>query len=151
MYSKQEATLIKRDFWRRFGQYMRPLKNSAGENVNWLNYKTGVRQIYFRLDVKRNEASVAIEIRHHDPVSRSGYFEKLNALKLLFREIAGEEWEWNPAFTDEDGIEIAKIAKSLADVNVFNENDWPAIISFLKSGIMALDKFWVEVKEVVAD
>jgi len=35
----------------------------------------------------------------------------------------------------------------LPAVNILKENDWPAIISFLKPRIIALDKFWILVKD----
>jgi hypothetical protein len=34
-------------------------------------------------------------------------------------------------------------------VNIFHEADWPAIISFLKPRIMALDEFWEIAKNVI--
>ncbi|TVP42967.1 MAG: DUF4268 domain-containing protein, partial [Mongoliibacter sp.] len=34
----------------------------------------------------------------------------------------------------------------LADVNVMEKDDWPAIISFLKPRIIALDAFWSNIK-----
>jgi len=35
----------------------------------------------------------------------------------------------------------------LKEVNIFDTNAWPAIISFLKPRIIALDKFWSLVKD----
>ena len=66
MYSKREASLLRKNFWTQFGQYMRPLRGATGEPVNWLNYKTGARHIYFRLDAGVNQATIAIELRHPD-------------------------------------------------------------------------------------
>ena len=42
MYSRQEASQLRKNFWTSFGQYMRPLPNADGERVNWLNYKAAV-------------------------------------------------------------------------------------------------------------
>jgi len=67
MYSREEAAQIKRDFWTRFGQYMRPVPGASGDTINWLNYKTGIRHLFFRLDAGRQQASIGIEIRHPDP------------------------------------------------------------------------------------
>jgi len=41
---------MRKNFWTMFGQYMRPVLNANDEELNWLNYKTGARHIYFRLD-----------------------------------------------------------------------------------------------------
>ena len=63
MYSKQQASLLRKNFWTRFGQYMRPVKNSEGGSINWLNYKTGIKHIYFRMDANTDHARIAIELR----------------------------------------------------------------------------------------
>lgn len=147
MYSRQEASLIRRKFWTRFGQYMRPVNGATGDTVNWLNYKTGVKHIYFRMDAGRQNASVAIELRHTDAALRQHYFEQLGQLRSILEQITGERWEWQLLTADEDGNNISRISTSLAAVNIFKEADWPSIISFLKPRIIALDELWMTVKE----
>ncbi len=49
--------------------------------------------------------------------------------------------------TDEDGKQVSRISSQLNMVNVFDMNDWPAIISFLKPRMLALDTFWNMVKD----
>jgi hypothetical protein len=44
--------------------------------------------------------------------------------------------------SDEQDRPISVIQKILTGVNIFRNEDWPAIISFLKPRIMALDSFW---------
>ena len=46
-----------------FGQYMRPVLNANDEEVNWLNYKTGARHIYFRMDAGKSVASISIQVQ----------------------------------------------------------------------------------------
>ncbi|MEO7984165.1 MAG: DUF4268 domain-containing protein, partial [Bacteroidota bacterium] len=134
-------------FWTNFGQYMRPVKGVNGDTINWLNYKTGTRHLYFRMDVQDSSASVAIEMRHPDDESRKQSYEHFLQVKNLFSQAMGEAWDWKAAQPDEDGQIISRINKTLNGVNIFNDNDWPAIISFLKQRIMALDQFWMEVKD----
>ncbi|MCW3116154.1 MAG: hypothetical protein JWM28_236, partial [Chitinophagaceae bacterium] len=66
MYSKQDASAVRKNFWTRFGQYMNPLPGADGQPVNWLNYKTGIKYLYFRMDAGHKQAAIAIEIRHPD-------------------------------------------------------------------------------------
>ena len=61
MYTKQEASLIKKKFWTSFGRYLQPVPNAEGETINWINYKTGIRDIFFRMDVDTRSAQIAIE------------------------------------------------------------------------------------------
>jgi hypothetical protein len=147
MYSKQEASQLRKKFWTQFGQYMRPLSGAGGERVNWLNYKTGVRHIYFRMDADNKQASVSIELRQPDATMQQYYFDKFMELKPVLEQTMGEKWDWELFATDDDKRQVSRIGKKLNGVNVFNESDWPAIISFLKPGMLALDTFWDLVKE----
>ena len=64
-------------------------------------------------------------------------------LKLIFEDTLGEnDWTWIPETRDEQGEAISVIQKDLPDVNIFKSEDWPAIISFLKARIIAIDNFW---------
>jgi hypothetical protein len=149
MYTKQEATKIKASFWTSFGQYMRPLPGASGEPVNWLNYKTGIRHFFFRMDVDSKQASIAIELRHPDIEQQEYYYHSLLQWKKILEEMVGEQWNWQSSITDEDGKTIHRISTSLAGVNIFEVNDWPKIISFLKPRLIILDSFWYQVGEQV--
>lgn len=147
MYSKQEVSQVRTKFWTSFGQYMRPVKGAYGDTVNWLNYKTGVRHIYFRMDVTSSQASIAIELQHPDRELRHLYFDQFAQLKKLLENACEEQWDWEQDFIEEHGKEISRIRKTLNDVNIFKEDDWPQIISFLKPRILALDQFWMDVRD----
>jgi hypothetical protein len=149
MYSKQEASLIRKDFWTSLGLYMRPLRGAAGEPVNWLNYKTGIKHIYFRMDANNKMASIAIELSHPDNELRQHYFEQLQLLRSILIQETGEDWEWEPNSYDEDGKLFSRIGTHMPGINIFNKADWPAIISFLKPRMVALDAFWYQVKDIV--
>ena len=146
MYSRQEASILRKKFWTSFGQYMRPLPNADGEMINWINYKTGVRQVHFRMDANNKMASIAIELRHADPIIREEYFKKFQQLKHVLEDTLGERWDWQMSVADEDGMVISRIGTTKTGVSVFNNDDWPAIISFLKPRLIALDSFWALAK-----
>ena len=147
MYSKKEASLIRKNFWTSFGQYMKPLPDAAKERVNWINYNTGVKHIYFRMDADSKHASIAIEITDPDPLQRQQQYEKFLQLKSLFTETMEEEWKWQKNVADEHGKHISRIGTEISGVNIVKTEDWPAIISFLKPRMILLDRFWYSVKE----
>jgi hypothetical protein len=147
MYTRQEASLIRKQFWTSFGQYMRPLPGANGDTINWLNYKTGIRHLYFRMDADTTQASIAIELRHTNLSLQQQYFEQLQQVKILLEEQTGEEWKWELHQPDEDGNMVSRVSIALEKVNIFNTANWPTIISFLKPRILALDKFWDLVKD----
>jgi len=148
MYSKDEATKIRQQFWITFGKYMKPIPSADGETVNWVNYKTGVKHIFFRLDATQKKASIAIVLAHPDTELRHLFFEQFEAYKALLANSLAEEWQWQQNDVNDFGIAQSSISHSLTDVNIYNQNHWPTIISFLKPRIIALDEFWSNVKPI---
>jgi len=66
MYSKDEVSQLKQEFWTAFGQYMSPILSAEGIRANWVNYKTGLKHVYFRMNANKRSASIAIELAHPD-------------------------------------------------------------------------------------
>lgn len=151
MYSKAEIAKVKTDFWTTFGQYMRPVPGAEGGRVNWQNYKTGVRNIFFRMKAERDFTSIGIEIHHQDEEMQELMFYQFREFQNILHSTLGEEWDWQLHVTDEYGKIISLIQKKLKDVNVMNREDWPEIISFLKPRIIALDDFWSNMKPAFED
>lgn len=145
MYSRQEASRLRQDFWTRFGQYMTPVLSADGERINWVNYRTGEPQLNFRMDAGPQEATVALVLSHRDAGMRELYYQQLLELKMLFEATAGADWHWIPVSTTERGT-VSKVEQTLTGVSVFRPEDWPALISFFKMRIMALDAFWSQAK-----
>ena len=148
MYSKEEASKLRQQFWITFGKYMKPIPSAEGLPINWVNYKTGLKHVFFRMDATQKDAIISIDLTHPDDETRKLYFEQFQAFKLLFIEAIGEEWVWEPDLVNEHSISFSRISKTLKEVNIFNQAHWPVLISFLKPRIIALDQFWVDVKPV---
>ena len=146
MYSKEEASAVRQKFWTGFGRYMQPVPPASGEKVNWVNYKTGVKGISFKMNADNNQAFIAVEISLPDKILQQRYFEIFRNFKKAFEQIAGGDWDMKEAFITESGHVISRVSTELNGINIFRETDWPEIISFLKKNIIALDGFWEEYK-----
>ena len=146
MYTTQQVSKQRKKFWTIFGHYMKPVPGASGEAINWLNYKTGVRNIFFRMDADQQSAQVGIEILHVMEAERMHHYNHFVALKNLLEQTTGNRWQWQADVIDENGRSISRISQSLDSVNILEEPDWPAIITFLKQRITALDAFWETVK-----
>jgi Domain of unknown function (DUF4268) len=146
MYSAAQTAKLKTQFWTSFGQYMKPVPATSGLPVNWINYKTGIRHIHFKMDVDTTKAVIAIEISPPTLEERLHYYHQFAALKRILDSTAAFNWQWNETIETDHRI-ISCIHSQLEAVNVMNQSDWPAIISFLKPRIIALDAFWDLVKE----
>jgi hypothetical protein len=146
MYTREQASQLRKEFWTTFGQYLSPVLSSEGTRVNWLNYKTGVKDVFFRMDSDKREARIAIELSHPDAGIQELFFEQFEEYKTLLHDALGEEWHWDLHTRDESGKIISRIHQTLAGVSVFRKDDWPALISFFKPRIVGLDAFWSDVK-----
>lgn len=146
MYSKKEASEVRQQFWTAFGQYMQPVLNAEGEKANWINYKTGEKDIYFRMQADAKTAWIAIEITHKDLGMQQLYYEQFLQFRTLLETESGEEWNWVLQVEDEYNKIISRIYTEIEDVNIFRREDWPKLISFFKPRIIVLDAFWSNVK-----
>ncbi|SDD22680.1 protein of unknown function [Mucilaginibacter pineti] len=142
MYSKDEASQIKQAFWTAFGQYIAPQLSADGLRTNWINYKTGIRHLSFKMQADKRSAYIAIEIAHPDTCIQELMFEQFKELKNVLKSTVNEDWEWQLHTVDESHKTISRIYKELPNISIFNRNDWPALISFFKPRIIALDEFW---------
>lgn len=148
MYSKEQASKLRQQFWITFGKYMKPIPSAEGLPINWVNYKTGVKNVFFRMNAEQKKATISIDITHADEESRKVVFEQFMAFKTLFDEAVNEEWEWEQNAFNEYGVPLSQISKTIIILSIFNQQDWPTLISFLKPRIIALDQFWTDVKPV---
>jgi hypothetical protein len=141
LYSREEVKKLKEEFWTTFGQYMRAVPSSDFEKVNWVNYKTGVKHLFFRMDADNKMARIGIDIVHPDAGMRSLMYAQFVEFKNVLEDISGESWKWEEQFVLSDK-EMATIMLSIDGASIFRKDDWPDLISFFKPRIIALDEFW---------
>jgi hypothetical protein len=145
MFRKDEASRVRHEFWTTFGRYMSPIPSAEDLKINWVNYHTRVKDLYFRMDVGKRSASVSISMEQRDLSIQEQYFKKFQAFKSLLHAALNEEWTWELHTRVDDKV-ISRIYKELSDVSVFNKEQWPDLISFFKPRIIALDAFWADAK-----
>ena len=80
LFSREEASQIKRKFWTSFGQYMKPVFSADGLRVNWINYKTGYKGLAFKMDVDKRQAYIGIQLTQKDSDLRDLFYEQLEEL-----------------------------------------------------------------------
>ncbi len=129
MYGKAGAAQLRQAFWTTFGQYMAPVLSAEGLPTNWINYKTGLKNVYFRMEADHRRARIGIELTQPDAGIRALFFEQFEELKTLLHETLGETWTWEPAATDAHGQPLSRIYQELTPANLFSRDDWPALYS----------------------
>jgi hypothetical protein len=145
MFSKQEAAQLRKEFWTALRQYLSPIPSSEGEKINWINYKTGVKGLQFKMDADREKAFIGIVITQPDLIKQQELFDQLEEVKNILHSELQEEWTWLSQVYEE-GKPTSKIYSEKTGVNVLKKEDWPELISFFKPRIIALDRFWNTVK-----
>lgn len=147
MYAKDEVTKLKQEFWTTFGQYMALELSNSGLRINWVNYKTGIKHLYFKMEADGKKATIGIEISHPDRSIQELIFEQFTEFRNILTACLNEEWNWELHTTDEYGKTVTKISTSLFGVSIFKREDWPKLIEFLKPRLIALDNFWTDARD----
>lgn len=122
---------------------MQPILSADGVPVTWVNYKTGVPGLSFKMDADDKRTSIAIIISSSDPSRQQALYHRLLQMKQMLLEALGEtDWIWQASIAGEHGKMVSTVFKQLKGVSIQRPDDWPAMISFLKPRIIALDAFW---------
>ncbi|GAB3228739.1 hypothetical protein GCM10027346_13610 [Hymenobacter seoulensis] len=150
MYSKAEAAQLRQAFWTTFGQYMAPVPSAEGEPTNWINYRTGLKHVQLRMRTEDRRATIGLELTNPDADLRALQYEQLQALQNLLPPVPGQTWEWQEE-AEENGQPMSRVQQELRGVSPLNRDDWPALISFFKPRLMALDEFWSQARYGLED
>ena len=142
MYTKEQASSIKQAFWTAFGQYMALTPGASGERINWINYKTGLKHLHFKMQADRKSAFIAIEITHPEADIQELIFEQFREFEKLLCTTLGEEWNWDLHTYNDQHKMVSRIYAERENVNIFRQEDWPELISFFRPRLIALDEFW---------
>ncbi|NME71611.1 DUF4268 domain-containing protein [Flammeovirga aprica JL-4] len=138
---------MRTEFWTRFGQMMKPFTNSEGQKVNWVNYKTGIKNVFFKMDANKQKCSIGIYVTHRDLDLQEVYFQQFIDLKDFLHSVLEEEWTWEFKSKDRNNKTVSRIYIELEGVNLFRQDDQPTIYEFLKPRILKLNEFWEDAKE----
>lgn len=142
MYSKEAAKQLKESFWTALGRYMSLHLNHEGREINWINYKTGIKGLTFRKDADQHQAFIAIEVADTSTPDGATIFERLGEYRSILHGMTGEEWHWDETPRYDINKVVGRISATMEGVNIYNRNDWPAIFTFLKDRMIHLDAFW---------
>lgn len=150
MYSKEEKKQLNIDFFEAFAAHMKPHKSVGGGGSRWESYKTGVKGLYFRMELEP-EIILTIDIQTKDPGVRLLMFEQF----WEFIKILEGHWEEkpirSPVYVMPTGQEISRVWVRLDGHKLTKREHWPAIITWFEKKWVGLDEFWELVQDVVKD
>lgn len=149
MYSKDEAKLLRKEFWIVFARRCEIVPDLRHKKKKWVLYDTGLSGIDLKFDVTRSEALVMIEINSRLENRRLEIFETLQKYQKFLEEGFAEPLEWDICFVRESGQEVCRIYTSLPNVDFHRQNQWPDIFNFMIDNMLKLENNLMEIKDVL--
>jgi len=149
MYSKDEAKLLRKEFWIVFARRCEIVPELRHKKKKWVLYDTGLNGIDLKFDVSRTEALVMIEINSRQESRRLEIFETLQKYQKFLEEGFAEPLEWDICFVRESGQEVCRIYTSLPNVDFQRQNQWPDIFNFMIDNMMLLENNLMEIKDLL--
>ena len=142
MYSKEEALVIKKEFWTAF---------AVAYPRKWLLYDTKIKDVTFKFYIDNKKAQVLLDIEPKDEEKRKIYFEKIESLKtiLLVEYLPEAILERN--FYLESGKVISRIWIEKLGVRLNDKKDWQQIFDFFNETMDLFERFFFEYEEYIKD
>ena len=148
MFSKAEAKALNERFYTAFGVYMRKHQPQADYGLRWLNYNTGVKNVFFRVEADKRSGRVSIDLQHSDPGMRALFFEQFLEFKKILNNYMETELNWDLQYILPSGREISRIYVQKEGLSLYNEDDWRDFFEFFELYLIRLDAFWADFKMV---
>ena len=150
MWSKEEAKKRRIKFFTNFGIYMKKSIPKYGEKIRWVNYRTGVSSIKFKIEAKKGYSRVCIDINNKDEGVREVFFEQFEELKTILHSTM-DELNWVKKHRIDSGLYISRIYTELKGPSINQESEWGQIYRFLEKNMCALHEFWELSQDVFKD
>ncbi|MBG7612373.1 DUF4268 domain-containing protein [Polaribacter sp. BAL334] len=140
MFSKEEAALLRKEFWTSFGKSF-PRK--------WLLYNTKIKGVALKFVADKKEAMICLDIEHTDELMNLLYYDQLLSLKSLL-EAELPEVIYNDAYELENRKIIHRIYVPFEEkFNIHNKNTWRACYEFFVEKMSKLEAFFYEYEDVI--
>lgn len=148
MLSKEERKERNTQFWDSFRKEIRKIPSSTGKGIDWISYPMQVKDLYLRMEVSGNAATLSIEIQPKDEGIRALIYEQFTELRRLLEEACGAaEWEeFQRIFA---GRNVSRISWTKEGLNFYSDADIPEIKAFFSEKLIAFDDFYQEYKDIL--
>jgi len=140
MFSKEEAALLRREFWTSFGKSF-PRK--------WLLYNTKIKGVALKFIADKKEAMICLDLENPDEIKNLLYFDQMLSLKTLL-ETELPEIIFEDAYELENGKIIQRIYLSYqGNFNIYNKNTWRECYEFFEKNMPIFELFFYEYDDVI--
>lgn len=109
--------------------------NISPSKDNWIGIGIGMSGVNLNVAASKNYCRSEIYINQGDKHLNETLFDFVNDLKSNIEEIVGEELVWERM----DNNVSCRIKHQLDSVNIYDENDWVRMISFLVGSVQKME------------
>lgn len=140
MFSKEEATALRKLFWTSFGKSF-PRK--------WLLYNTKIKGFAFKFVADRKKAMVCLDFEHPEDIANELLFDQLISLKRLLEAEIPEV-----IFDDDYLLESGKIIRRIyvpfdKKFSIYNKNTWRDCFEFFVETMSEFELFFYEYEDFI--
>ncbi|WP_225000164.1 DUF4268 domain-containing protein [Cesiribacter sp. SM1] len=146
MFTRDEAKAWNERFYTLFGTYMRRHEPQAEGARQWLNYRTGVKGIFFRVEATGKEAVASIDLQQADEGVRKLFFDQFVEFRKALESHTGPLY-WEEEYSLSSGRIISRIYQKQQEVSLFRQDDWHQIFPFFEKYLLGFDAFWADFRE----
>ncbi|ARV06056.1 hypothetical protein BTO04_04770 [Polaribacter sp. SA4-10] len=140
MFSKEEAALLRKEFWTSFGKSF-PRK--------WLLYNTKIKGFSFKFAADRKKAMVCLDIEHPEDIANELLFDQMVSLKALLEAEIPEI-----IFNDSYELESRKLIHRIyvpfeGQFSIHNKNTWRDCYEFFVETMPKFELFFYEYEDFI--
>ena len=148
MFSKDEEKALRSAFWGTLTTKIQKYRSVSGRRINWFKYPTGLNEIYIRTEVDQHGCRICIDLQFKDAGIRELFYEQFLETKTVFENTMKSPIVWNPQFEHSYGTEVARISVENNTTNLFNQEDWPEMHTFIVTHLRRVDEYWEDFGEL---
>ena len=149
MFSKEEAKILRAEFWDSFKQLSAARRTRKKLPGNWILTQTGIKALNLRFHVDRKVAQVGIDLETRNMDKRIELFEKLESLRKLLEDSMECPMNWELDYIRENGKSVSRIYVQLEGVDIYNRDSWRKTHQFMYENMMKLESFYNEYRDFI--
>ncbi len=152
MLPKEELKHRRTQFWSGLETMMKPIRGAHGNKINWLSYKSNVKDLYIRMEFDAIGVRLCLDFQNRDEGIRDLVYEQFTELNKVMQSSFS-----NPLLLIKDyhikssGISCLRVMSENAELNFFHDEDLTPAQEFLKTQLISLDEFWSEFKDIFVE
>ena len=141
MYSKEEATALRKLFWTSFGKSF-PRK--------WILYNTGIKDLNFKFVADKKQALVCLDIESFDRTKNELLYGQVLELKTNLIEDYLHDVIFDELYILDNGKIIHRIyVKYNGEFNIHNKNTWQGAYVFFNEAMNQFEEFYEDFDDFI--